>query len=158
MFVRLGMEEDIEDIVEMARLNVEETRSEHGFDADRVREVYCKYLFRGNPVIYVVEHNRKVVAFLLAVVCQFRFADGQYAVQEVLYVRPEFRGTRAAVLLMKHLIAEAERQDLREILGGNDNGFNSDRTKRFLEHFGFEMVGFSMRRLIDGRQERQRRS
>jgi L-amino acid N-acyltransferase YncA len=155
MFVRLGMEEDIEDVVEMARLNVEETRSEHGFSADRVREVYNRYIENGNPVVYIAEHQRKAVGFLLASVCRFQFADGHFGVQEVLFVRPEFRGTRAAVLLMKHLIAEAERQGLKELVGGNDNGFNSDRTRKFLEHFGFETVGYSMRRMLHGRQERQ---
>jgi len=49
---------------------------------------------------------------------------------------------------MKQLIAWSEQLGAREIVGGNDNEFNSERTARFLEHFGFERVGYSMRRAM----------
>lgn len=150
MLVRLGLEDEAEEIVDMTILNVTETRSEHVVVPDVVRATYQSYLDRANPVFYVAEHQRRVVGFVMYSVCRYRFTHGQFMAQEVLFVRPEFRGTRAAVLLMKQLIADAERLEIREIVGGNDNSFNSDRTRRFLEHFGFKMVGYSMRRLSDG--------
>lgn len=150
MFARLALEEEVDDVLEMAAANVAETRPGDTFDPDVARQNYWRYLDNANPTIYVVEHKRRLIAFLSVFVGQHRHNTGQFAVQEVLYVRPEFRGTRAAVLLMKHLIAEAERQGISEILGGNDNSFNSDRTRRFLEHFGFKTVGYSMRRQTNG--------
>ena len=78
-----------------------------------------------------------------------------FTVQRVMFVRRGHRGSRAAVLLMKTFIAWSRRLGAREIIGGNDNEFNSERTAKFLEHFGFERVGFSLRMLLDGRQERR---
>jgi GNAT superfamily N-acetyltransferase len=65
-----------------------------------------------------------------------------------LFVKPEKRGTRAATLLTRQLIEWAEIIGAQEIVGGNDNEFNSERTARFLEHFGFRRVGIAMRRVI----------
>lgn len=145
------MPEEIERIVEMARENAASTVSHLEFDEDRVRSTFYLYLASANPTIYVVDDNRMPIGFLLATLGRYKFADGHYLIQEVMYVCPDKRGTRAAALMMKHLLQEAERLGVKEIVGGNDNGFNSERTARFLEHFGFERVGFSMRRKI-GRQ------
>jgi len=145
MLVRLALDEEIDTFVEMARLNVEEVRKGHGFDPARVRQVFRDYLDLADPTIYFAEHDGEVVGYLMASVGSYRYVDLQFYVQEVIYVRPEHRGTRAAVLLMRHLIAEARRRGFTEIFGGNDYGFSPDRTKRFFEHFGFETVGLCMR-------------
>lgn len=153
MYVRLAMPYEVEAIVEMARDNMK-TRPDLDFDEARVRLTCYRYLAEANPTIYVVDENKLPIAFLLVTVARNRFAAGHYMTQDVLYVRPDKRGTRAAALLMEHMLREAERLQVTEIVGGNDNSFNSERTARFLEHFGFERVGFSMRRSY-GRKERQ---
>lgn len=152
MFVRLAVESDIDAICEMGRMNIEETRPEIGYDDFKCRETFYSYLDRADPTFFVVEHQRKVIAFLAAAIHDYRASDGLFTTQEVLFVRPENRGSRAAVLLMKHLIAWSEKLGAKEIIGGNDNSFNSERTAKFLEHFGFERVGFSMRLAVDGRR------
>lgn len=148
MFVRLALESDIEDIVDMARLNITETRPDLDFDEYKCRETVYRYLDTAEPTIFVVEHKRKVVAMLLASIYAYRAAAGLFTTQEVLFVRPENRGTRAAVILMKHLISWSAQLGAKEIIGGNDNDFRSERTAKFLEHFGFERVGFSMKRVM----------
>lgn len=147
MFVRLGLESDEDTIVELTRMNVEETVPDVGFNPDKVRQVYRKYIATANPTIFVVEDRREVIAFLLATMSEYRFTDGLYTTQEVLFVRPDKRGTRAAVILVKQLIAWSEALGAKEITGGNDNSFQSERTAKFLEHFGFKNVGFFMRRV-----------
>lgn len=152
MFVRLALESDEDVVVEMARANIEETRSELSFNEEKCRASFASYLLTASPTVFVVEHKREVVGFMLAEIMEYRAADGLFTIQEVMFVHPDKRGTRASVLLMKHLIAWSEQLGALEVVGGNDNGFNSERTARFLEHFGFERVGFSMRRVLkDGR-------
>lgn len=148
MFVRLALEEDIDAICEMARWNMEETRPDMGYDEAKCRETCYGYLDRASPTIFVVEDKREVIGFLLADMYSYRAAEGLFVTQEVLYVRPARRGTRAATLLMKQLIAWAELLGAKEIIGGNDNSFNSERTAKFLGHFGFENVGYAMRKTI----------
>lgn len=151
MFVRLALEEDFDAIVGMARMNIAETRPGMVFNEERCRATLRSYIDRASPTFFVVEENRRVIAFLTADFYEYRAADGLFTTQEVLFVLPERRGSRAAAILMKHLIAWSQRLGAREIIGGNDNEFNSERTARFLEHFGFERVGFSMRRtMADG--------
>lgn len=148
MFVRLAMPEDEDAIVEMAEANITETRPDIGFDELTCRESFLSYLGTASPTIWVVEHRREVIAFLLADMYEYRASTGLFTTQEVLFVKPAHRGTRAATLLMKHLVAWSKKLGAKEIIGGNDNSFNSERTAKFLEHFGFERVGFAMRRSL----------
>ncbi len=153
MIVRLGFEEDVDEIVEMARDNAAATRAEHEFKEDIVRATYFRYIDTADPTIFVAEDKGRIVGFLVALICGYEFTDGLYTVQRVLYVRPDRRGGRTAALLMKHFIAWSEQLGAKEIIGGNDNSFNSEQTASFLEKFGFERVGYSLRRsLIHGRR------
>lgn len=149
MFVRLAMIEDAERIVEMARANRDETMPpDEPFDPDLVRETFARYLATANPTFFVVERQRRVVGFLQAVIGTYDYRTGFYTTQRVIYVEPANRGTRAAVLLMKELLAWSKRLGAAEILGGVDNGFRADRTRDFLAHFGFEVVGYAMRKRL----------
>jgi L-amino acid N-acyltransferase YncA len=148
MLVRLAHEADLPDIVEMARLNMAETRPELPFSEEVCRDTFAQYLATAAPTIWVVEQQRRPIGFMLAEIRGFRASSGFSTAQEVLFVRPDKRGTRAAVLLMKNFLAWSVRLGAVEINGGNDNDFNSERTARFLEHFGFRRVGFAMRRDI----------
>lgn len=144
MLVRLALESDFDRLVELGRMNAEETKSEHVFSERRAREVLAEYLKTANPTFFVVEDRRRVIGFLMAGMYLYDHRDGFYTTQRVLFVSPENRGTRAAVLLMKELVRWSKRLGAAEIKGGNDNGFKSDRTARFLEHFGFKRVGIAM--------------
>lgn len=147
MQVRLALPTDANDIVEMGRMNMEQTRASLPYSEARLRQTIMDYLEHASPTIFVVEdRDGAVVGMLFCDFFEYPAADGLFTVQQVLYVRPEKRGTRAAALLMKELIAWSEKLGALEIIGGNDNEFNSDRTAKFLEHFGFKRVGYSMRR------------
>jgi L-amino acid N-acyltransferase YncA len=148
MFVRLALKQDLPAIVEMARMNCEISTSFLTFAPERVEETFRGYLERAETTFFVVEDKREVVGFLLATINGYRHATGLWTSQEVLFVRPDKHGTRAAVLLMKELVRWSESLGAIEIKGGNDNDFKSERTARFLEHFGFERVGFAMRRML----------
>lgn len=146
MQVRLAQESDADAIVAMARSNMEDTRPSLTFNEGRCRQTIRNYLEHADPTIFVAESEGDVLGMLVCNFYEHRAADGLYATQEVLFVRPDKRGTRAAALLMKELIAWAEALGANEIIGGNDNSFNSERTAKFLGHFGFERVGLYMRR------------
>lgn len=148
MIVRLALERDTEALVEMARHNMESTRPTLEFDEDRCRKTIRSYLDRASPTIYVAESNGEVVGMLVCDFYEHRAARGLFAVQEVLYVKPGKRGTRAAALLVHQLLIWAETIGANEIVGGNDNEFNSERTARFLSRFGFKAVGYAMRREV----------
>lgn len=146
MEVRLAFESDEDAVIEMCRANLEQTRPHLTFNEGRCRATFKNYLAFADPTVFVSEDKGEVTGVLVCNFYEHRGADGQFAVQEVLYTRPDKRGTRAAALLMKELVTWAEAIGANEIVGGNDNEFNSERTARFLEHFGFKRVGYAMRR------------
>lgn len=148
MFVRLAVENDADAVVDLARMNAAETRAGLTFNADKTYRSFFGYIDKASPTFFVVEEKREVFGFMVAEFYEYRAFDGLFVTQEVMFIRPDKRGTRASVLMMKHLIAWSKQLGAKEIIGGNDNGFNSERTAKFLEHFGFERVGFSMRRAV----------
>lgn len=151
LLCRLAMPYDEDAVVEMARANITDTRPDMVFNEAKCRATYQRYLATASPTIWVVEHKREAIAFLLADMYEYEAADGFFTVQRVLFVKEEHRGSRAAVLLMKELIAWSERLGAREIVGGVDNQYQIDRTAKFLSHFGFEKMGYAMRMLLYGR-------
>jgi GNAT superfamily N-acetyltransferase len=145
MFVRLALANEVDEIICMSTANAQETLSGEFVDPDYVRHTFKQYLDHATSTFFVVEDQRKVIAFLQAYMFGYDYRAGLYTVQKVLYVKPEKRGSRAAVLLMKELVRWSKRLGADRIEGGNDNGFKSERTAKFLGHFGFENVGFAMR-------------
>lgn len=149
MFVRLLMPYDVPEIVELSRMNCDISTPHLEFSPEKVEETCAAAIATASPTMFVVEENREVIALLVATINEYRHASGIFTTQEVLFVRPDRQGSRAAVLLTKELIRWSEMLGAIEITGGNDNDFKSERTARFLAHFGFEQVGFFMRRKMN---------
>lgn len=147
MLVRLAIEADEDAFVALARLAVEESARHVGFSEDRVRRTFHSYLDTAHPTIFVAERRRELIGFLLATMSEYTFADGLFTTQEVLFVRPDLRGTRAAALLLDEFTRWSDRLGASENTGGNDNGLFTDATARLLEKRGFERVGLFMRRI-----------
>lgn len=156
MLVRLGLEYEVEVFEPMARAAVAESVPYVTYNPDRVRATYRRYLETANPTFFFVEDRREVIGFLQASMADYQFADGFYTTQQVLWVRPDKRGTRAAALLMDEFTRWSDRLGAVENTGGNDNDLTSDRTARFLSRFGFQRVGYFVRRMRGARGEKRR--
>lgn len=141
MFVRLALDDEEHHFIRMVLANIEETAGGEPYSLDVLRATFKGYLEKATPTIFFVEDKGAIVGLLGAYICRFDYRDGLYTTQRILYVSPENRGTRAAVLLVKELIRWSKSLGAVKIDGGNDNSFKSDRTASFLEHFGFENVG-----------------
>jgi GNAT superfamily N-acetyltransferase len=148
MRVRLGLEQDIDDIIALARENCVISTPYLTFSEEKVRETYRGYLDHAYTTFFVAEDKGRVVGLLVATMNEYRHADGLFCTQEVLFVTSAYQGSRAAIMLTKELIAWGKLLGAIELTGGNDNKFKSERTAKFLEHFGFEQVGFFMRRMM----------
>lgn len=144
MKVRFAEERDIDEMVEMARDNAK-TRPNLTFNEVRTRASIVEYLMTAQPTMWVAEKDGELYGLLVASFHFYSYFDGLFTTQDVLYVKPEKRGTRAATLLMRELITWSNMLGAKEIQGGNDNEYNSDRTAKFLSHFGFRKVGHYMR-------------
>lgn len=149
MFARLALPEDEDAVVNLARMQVEETLPHLVFDEGITRNTFRDSIQYADPTIFVVEDKREVVGYLMGLLNGYAFTDGVYVVQEVLYVRPDKRGTRAAAKLVEAFVQWGERLDAKEIIFGISNKFQPERTARFFElTAGAETVGFYLKRVV----------
>jgi L-amino acid N-acyltransferase YncA len=147
MFARLALESDTEAIVDMARINAGHLKRPHVFTPDRVRAVVQRYLATANPTLWVVEDRGRCIGFAKGTISEYDYSAGIYTTLEVIFVRPEKRGSRAALLLLREFMAWSDRLGAEESTAGSDNDFKTEQTASFLERFGFDRVGFFLRRV-----------
>lgn len=147
MIVRLARAYEEDTLVALARMCAAEGMPHIKFVEERVRETFQRYLKTANPTFFFADQDGRIAGFLQAAICGYDFADGIYTAQDVLFVHPDRRGSRAAALLIRHFIVWSDRLGALENRGGNDNGLTSRRTARFLKKFGFEEVGYFVRRI-----------
>lgn len=158
MKVRLGLWSDIDALVELARLNAADSCPYLTFNEDRVRATYQRYLATANPTFFfAVDDSGRTVGFLEATMQDYEFAVGFFTTQQVIFVHPDKRGTRAAALLVDMFTRWSDALGALENTGGNDNDLTSDRTARFLGRFGFQRVGYFVRRMQGARGKKERR-
>lgn len=146
MFVRLGLDSDEDAFIDLARACAAEGVPHLAFNEEKMRATYRRYLMTAHPTYFVVEQDRKLIGFLKATISEYDFSDGIFTTQDVLYVHPAKRGTRAAALLLSQFCQWSDRLGAVENTGGNDNDLTSERTASFLERFGFKRVGFFVKR------------
>lgn len=149
IIARLALASEECDVVELARLQVEETLPHLDFDPLIAGRTFRRYLKTADPTIFVVEDNREVVGYLMAMTHDYAFMSGLFAIQEAMYVRPDKRGTRAAAALMKIFTEWGARMGAKEIIYGVSNRFQPDRTSRFFQRVtGAEPVGFYLKKVL----------
>lgn len=142
------IEEDADAVVALARMQQEETLPHLDFSEEITRETIKLSLVRAEPTVFVVESDREVVGYLMALVSNYAFTSGLFVVQEALYVRPDKRGTRAAANLVKLFVQWGEHMQAREIIFGISNEFQPERTARFFENVaGAKAVGFYLKKV-----------
>lgn len=145
MPVRLVMREDRSAILSLAKMQVVETLPHLDFDADVAGAAFDEVLKGYGQIGWVYDSGREVTGFLWARLCGYAFASGVFVQQEVLYVRPDKRGTRAAVEMLLEFIRWGEIVGAKETLFGVSNGRNPERVARLFERLGAERVGFHHR-------------
>jgi GNAT superfamily N-acetyltransferase len=146
MLARLALEDDESAFVELAALAHAESLPHVPYSEAKVRATFQCYIITADPTITVVEAKGEIVGFMVQTMSDYRSGAGIYTTQEVLFVRPDRRGTRAAALLLRWFTAWSDRLGALESTGGNDNSLHSEKTAKLLGRFGFEQVGFFMRR------------
>ena len=90
--------------------------------------------------MFVVDDGSQIVGMMAGCKRDPWFSQEQYASEELLYVSPEYRGTRAAYLLLKAFMGWAESEGVSHIRAGVSTG-TGDSAERLYEHFGMKRMG-----------------
>jgi GNAT superfamily N-acetyltransferase len=140
------MPEDKDAVLSLAQMQVKETLPHLDFRRDLAEATFERCVKHAHPTGFVAVQDDEVIGYLLARLDTYSFSSGVFVSQEVLYVRPDKRGTRAAVHLIKEFVQWGEIVGAREWLFGISNGFQPDRTARLFERLtGAQRVGYHLR-------------
>lgn len=149
ILTRLAMEYDRDAVLDMAAAQVAETLPHLDFERDLASETFDQSINFADPTIFVAEQGGELIGYLMGLMEGYAFTSGVFVVQEVLYVRPDKRGTRAAAALLQEFVRWGETLGARECIFGISNGFQPDRTAKFMEHLtGAKQVGVYLKKVL----------
>ena len=98
-------------------------------------------LIKGGGVIFLVEHKEQIIGGFVGRIGGDWFNDTKIAFDDVLYVKPEFRKSRAAYMLIQSFIRWAQLMGASRIQCGTTTGVESAACIRLYKHFGFTEYG-----------------
>lgn len=148
MLARYAMESDFEALYQMACDMGDEFKPDLPHDRAKFREAFDLFRTKGNPGFFVAEHKRKVIGGLICSLTNYYICDGAFASQEVIYVKPAYRGTMAAVRLIQRYLEWAERLGAREAYMGLSTAYRVKAFGKLVGRFGFVEVGASYRKVL----------
>lgn len=133
----------IEDFDEFYVL-IEEMIAEAEFAKAKADKKKVFKLFNSPDVaVFVAKKDSKNVGFISAFKGEYFFSSKKRIDDLGFYVKPEFRGTRVAVRLIKELENWAKDQGVFDIYLGQTTAINMEKTKDFYSRLGYQTVGFN---------------
>lgn len=139
---RLIMPRDADAVLNMAEVHAAESRPGFTFCADRATRVISKSLRTGDPTIFVAEKAGEIIGYLGCRIQAYMFSSGHFTVQEVFYVCPEHRGSRAAVKLIKRYLEWGRLVGAREMYFDISSPVTPERTLKLVERLGGRHLGY----------------
>lgn len=145
MRIAFAEQEDTENLVQMgARMMALSRFSAMPCRHDKLRRTIEHAIANPGYMLALARSGDESLAgFHLASMQEYFFADGWYAQSISFFVAPEYRGSSAALRLLRALQKWGERQGAREIVAGTgvSDGTTLARMDRFMRHAGLRQVG-----------------
>ena len=98
-------------------------------------------VIQSGGVIFLVEQNQQIIGGFVGRIGGDWFNNTKIAFDDVLYVKPEFRRTRAAYVLIQSFIGWAVAMGANRIQCGTTTDVESRACIRLYENFGFTQYG-----------------
>jgi len=144
---RVATVEDIPAILEMCHALVDETNEHNTFvniplHEGKTRTMLHRYITQ--PGMYftgIAEIDGEIVGALFGHIVEYYFCHYKLAQDIAWYVKPEFRGTFAGVVLLKEFERWSSDHGASEVCIAIATGIYAERTGKLLEKRGFGHVG-----------------
>lgn len=111
------------------------------FDRRQFAEFVVELIAGKEHVVYVAERGGRLIGALLASVVKSYIGPDLVAHEHALFVRPEGRGSAAALRLLHAYRDWAVEQGARRINAGNSAGMDDEKYVKLLSHAGFQQAG-----------------
>jgi GNAT superfamily N-acetyltransferase len=96
-----------------------------------------------NVVYFLAIENNKIIGFIGACAHTYFFSARKRISDLGFYVDPKYRGSRAALKLIKELEAWAKSLEIEDIHLGQTTATEIEKTRNFYERIGYKTVGFN---------------
>lgn len=100
--------------------------------------------------VYLDKDSQEVKGFFIATVQENWFAPTLTVFEQLLYVKPEHRGTLVAPRLVQSLERAAASLGATRVRGGVTTGVNNDKAISMYERMGYSTVGTLVQKRIGG--------
>ena len=94
-------------------------------------------------VVFVAESDGKLAGFIAGMVQKYFFSLKERVTDMGFYVKPEFRGSSAAIRLIQALEQWAIKREVNDLYIGQTTAVEIEKTQRLYEHLGYRTVGFN---------------
>lgn len=142
MRVRVAKLPDVPAMVALGQEFIKEAPNyqDRPYVADKAAEHFA-HLICGGGVIFLVEQDEQIVGGFVGRIGGDWFNNTKIAFDDVMYVKPEYRRTRAAYVLIQSFIGWAAAMGVDRIQCGTTTGVEARACIRLYEHFGFTQYG-----------------
>lgn len=142
MRVRPANLSDVPELVKLGQSFIQEAPNYQSrpFDADALR-LNLKNVVNGQGAIFVVEDQDDIAGGIVCLMSKDWFNNDVIAFEQVFYIKPAYRTSRASFLLLDAFIAWSKHMGASRIQCGTTTGINTRGCIRLYEHFGFTKYG-----------------
>lgn len=141
--IRVLTEGDIPQALELARAMHSEAPVYNHYDFSEEKVLRLFEVFMTNPDWFAVvaEHEGKLIGFIGVVIVPVFFGNDNFIEDISFYVTPKYRGTSAALRLVKTVEAWGIERGVKLIRFGVTTGVNNASTGSFFVKLGYEQTG-----------------
>ena len=133
---------DVPDLVKLGQSFIQEAPNYQSrpFDADALRQ-NLEDIVNGQGSIFVVEDQDEIAGGIVCLTSKDWFNNDVIAFEQVFYIKPAYRTSRASFLLLDAFIAWSKHMGASRIQCGTTTGINTRGCIRLYEHLGFTQYG-----------------
>ena len=138
-------QEHLEEVYELGKqMHEESVYANKTWNEDKVRKlgsVLAAYpdVFFGRVAIV----DNRIVGVLVGHQVEYFFGDDKKAEDLIFYVLPEYRGSSAAIRLLKEFESWAKEKGLKEIFISQSTGVAVEKTQSLFNKLGYTTVGYN---------------
>ncbi len=142
MRVRPANLSDVPELVKLGQSFIQEAPNYQSrpLDADALR-LNLEGVVNGQGSIFVVEDHGGIAGGIVCLTSKDWFNNDVIAFEQVFYIKPDYRASRASFLLLDAFIAWSKHMGASRIQCGTTTGINTRGCIRLYEHFGFTQYG-----------------
>lgn len=149
MKVRLAKQSELNDVLDLCKKLVKESPifSKQPF-SEHTASAFINHQINHDAVLVVLDEYENVIGGAICAICVDWRTGQRMAIEQGIYVLPEYRNTKAGILLVKGFKEWSVNNDAERIQIGTMSGIESERIVKLYEHLGFEQCGYVLEQEI----------